>query len=85
MGMGSEVWCLLLQLLQTTDNTGEVFAVPQVKVDEEELAEQPRERSNTMPSVETEKADGVVLRVSEGPRSDPDKRKSGNNNVSQQK
>lgn len=74
------------QQLQTPDFGGEVFESPPVKVGEEEVAEQPREKANMMPSRETEeKSDGVVLRVSSGPRPNPDKRKSGNKSVSEQK
>ena len=55
-----------------------MFASPPVKVGEEELAEQPREKANMMPCTEMEKqSDGVVLRGSSGPRPNPEKRKSG--------
>ena len=84
--MGIEVCVLCLsQQLQAPDTSVEVFASPPVNVGEdEEVAEQPREKANMMPSTDTEeKSDGVILRVSSGPRPDPDKRKSGNESVSQ--
>lgn len=63
---------------QVADGGSEVFAAPSASKDEEEQFEQPRARSNTMPSVESEETeDGVILRVPSGPRQDPDKRKSG--------
>lgn len=59
-----------------------MLAAAPVETKEEEFEEQPRERSNTMPSLDVEESsDGVVLRVPSGPRQNPDKRKSGKNTV----
>ena len=65
-------------VLQAPASGGVLAAAPvEKKVDEVE-EQQPRERSNTMPSIEVEEAsDVVVLRVPTGPRQNPDKRKSG--------
>ena len=57
-----------------------MLAAAPAKTKVEEVEEpQPRERSNTMPTIDVEEAtDEVVLRVPSGPRQSPDKRKSGN-------